>query len=474
MTKEITSTATHPYLDGNFAPVDREITLPNLMVTGELPQDLSGWFLRNGPNPQFAPLSPYHWFDGDGMLHAVKIANGKASYRNRYVRTLAFEKEQVAGRALWTGLLSPPQKDNPYGLGKNSANTALVYHHGKLLALWEGGLPHQIHPHSLKTLGEYNFHGHLTSAFTAHPKVDPLTGEMMFFGYSLVGPPYLNYTVVSARGELLRTVAIDLPVGVMMHDFAITENYSIFLDLPLTFSLARIQQGKLAFAFEPDRPSRFGILPRHGDNSNIRWFSLPACYVLHTLNAYEDGDEVVLIAGRMNSVNLLYFSEKYDNIKEDKTVLYRWRFNFRTGTVKEEILSDLPIDFPSLNQGFLGRKMRYGYAAKRAPSPRFLFDALIKYDFSNGLIQTHQFGTGRYGGEAVFVPRSNARAEDDGWLLTFVYDETSKSSELLVLDAADFPAPPVARIAIPARVPYGFHGLWIGRSQLLTALASDP
>lgn len=194
---------------------------------------------------------------------------------------------------------------------------------------------------------------------------------------------------------------------------------------------------------------------------------------MHTLNAYEDGDEVVLIAGRMYSLNLLSFSEKADAIEEDRTVLYRWRFNLRTGMVKEEILSDFWIDFPSLNQGFLGRQMRYCYAAKRAQNQGFLFDGLIKYDFRNDLIQTHQFGTGRYGGEAVFVSRPNASAEDDGWLLTFVYDETSQTSELVVLDASDITETAVARIGIPARVPYGFHGLWIGRSQLLTALASD-
>lgn len=473
MNQEINSTTIHPYLDGNFAPVRQEQTLPNLRVIGELPHDLSGWFVRNGPNPQFPPLGSYHWFDGDGMLHSVKIAKGKAAYRNRYVQTLAFEKERAANMALWTGLLSPPQTDNPYGLGKNNANTSLVYHHHKLLALWEGGLPYQINHQSLETLGEYNFNYQLNSAFTAHPKVDPVTGEMIFLGYSLVKQPYVQYSVVSVGGELLRTVPIDLPIGVMMHDFAITENYSILMDLPLTFSLARLQQGKLAFSFEGNRPSRFGILPRHGDNSNIRWFSSPACYVLHTLNAYEDGDEVVLIAGRMNSLNILFFSESHDMIGEEPTVLYRWRFNLRTGTVKEGSLSDIRIDFPRLNDGFLGRKMRYGYAAKRSPDTRFMFDGLIKYDFSNDRMQTHLFGTGRYGGEAVFVPRSNATAEDDGWLLTFVYDETSETSELVVLDASSITEPPVARVLIPTRVPYGFHGLWIGRSQLLATSAAD-
>ncbi|HEY9871969.1 MAG TPA: carotenoid oxygenase family protein [Candidatus Obscuribacterales bacterium] len=458
----------NPYLDRNFAPVQAEITADELKVIGELPPGLSGMFVRNGPNPQFPPIGQYHWFDGDGMLHGVHISNGKASYRNRYIQTRGFKLERDAGRAIWSGLLEPPQPNNPYGPYKNVANTALVWHAGRFLAVWEGGEPHAIELPSLNTIGSYNFEGKLISPFTAHPKVDATTGEMMFFGYSVAVPPYLQYGVVSAQGELLRTVPIELPVGVMMHDFAITENYTIFMDLPLTFRLQRMQRGEPAFMFEPDSPSRFGILPRHGDNSNIRWFEAPACYIFHTMNAYEDGDEVVLVACRMNATSVLGSStqpqeHEGDNpgIQSDIPFLHRWRFNLKTGAVQEEQLDDKPGEFPRVNEQFLGQPTRYGYLGRSAAGSMPKFDGLIKYDLDSGSSQTHEFGRERYGGEGVFAPSSHATAEDDGWLLTFVHDEVEGTSELVVVDVKDMTAEPVARILIPERVPYGFHGSWV-------------
>ncbi|HBE21778.1 MAG TPA: 9-cis-epoxycarotenoid dioxygenase, partial [Cyanobacteria bacterium UBA11367] len=187
----MTAVLSNPYLEGNFAPVQSEITAEDLPVIGELPADLNGMFVRNGPNPQFPPKGQYHWFDGDGMLHGVHISNGKATYRDRYIQTRGWKIEHEAGHAIWTGLLEPPQKDNPYGPYKNVANTALVWHDNRLLALWEGGEPHSIEVPSLETVGSYTYGGNLKSPFTAHPKVDPVTGEMMFFGYSLAQPPYL-------------------------------------------------------------------------------------------------------------------------------------------------------------------------------------------------------------------------------------------------------------------------------------------
>ncbi|QKQ76149.1 carotenoid oxygenase family protein [Nostoc sp. TCL240-02] len=455
--------AINPYLDRNFAPIREEITTDKLPVIGELPLDLSGMLVRNGPNPQWTPIGQYHWFDGDGMLHGVQISNGVATYRNRYVQTSGWKKEREAGKALWSGLLEPPRIDNPHGPRKNTANTALVWHAGQMLALNEGGKPHAIKLPELETIGEYSYNGKLISAFTAHPKVDPVTGEMIFFGYSLFTPPYLQYSVVSAQGELLRTVPIDLSIGVMMHDFAITENYTIFMDLPLTFSAERSQRGEPVMMFERDRPSRFGILPRHGDNSNIRWFESPSCYVFHTLNAYEDRNEVVLIACRMSSTTVLSLNESQPDPEGDIPRLYRWRFNLSTGTVREEMLDDVTSEFPRINENLLGRQTRYGYTNKMSNSPVPLFEGIIKYDFSSGKSQTHKFGQGRYGSEAVFAPRPSAIAEDDGWLVTFVHDENSNTSELVVVNAQNMTTEPVARVIIPQRVPYGFHGTWVAQ-----------
>jgi len=457
--------ALNPYLADNFAPVASELVVEDLPVLGELPAALNGMFVRNGPNPQFPPLGRYHWFDGDGMLHGVQIRDGKASYRNRYVRTQGFQQERKAGRALWGGLLEPPSASSQPGF-KNVANTALVWHRDRLLALWEGGEPHTIAVPSLETIGADTYNGKLPSPVTAHPKVDPVTGEMMFFGYSLAQPPYVKYSVVSAQGELLRTVPIDLPVGVMMHDFAITEHYTIFMDLPLTFRWERLQRGESAFAFERDRPSRFGILPRHGDNQTIRWFEAPSCYIFHTLNAYESGDAIELIACRMGSTSVLGASpgsHEGDNpqIKNDLPLLYRWRFNLKTGAVQEQQLDDRPCEFPRVNEQRLGQQTRYGYAAKSAPTAMPKFDGLLKFDLVSQTAQTHDFGARRYGGEGVFVPRPGATDEDDGWLMTFVHDEGQDASELVVISTQSITDAPIARILMPQRVPYGFHGTWV-------------
>ncbi|MFN6564071.1 MAG: carotenoid oxygenase family protein [Nostoc sp. ChiSLP01] len=457
----MTTIAVNPYLDRNFAPIRKEITADKLSVIGELPADLSGMFVRNGPNPQWPPIGEYHWFDGDGMLHGIEISNGVATYRNRYIQTRGWKIEKEVGKAIWTGLLEPPQMDNPYGPSKNTANTALAWHAGQMLALNEGGRPHAIQLPELETIGEYTYDGKLVSTFTAHPKVDPVTGEMIFFGYSPFVPPYLQYSVVSAEGELLWTVPIELPIGVMMHDFAITENYTIFMDLPMTFNPQRAQRGESVIMFERDRPSRFGIVPRHGNNSNIRWFESPSCYVFHTLNAYEEGDEVVLIACRMSSTTVLIVDDSQPDPEANIPRLYRWRFNLTTGTVREEMLDDVASEFPRVNENFLGRQTQYGYTNKMANSPLPLFEGIIKYDLSTGKSQIHKYGEGRYGGEAVFAPRPGATAEDDGWLVTFLHDEGSDTSELVVVNAQDITAEPVARVIIPQRVPYGFHGAWV-------------
>ncbi|MCL2933192.1 MAG: carotenoid oxygenase family protein [Trichodesmium sp. MAG_R03] len=465
----VTIPTLNPFLTNNFAPIKDEITADNLKVIGELPPDLSGMFVRNGPNPQFNPIGEYHWFDGDGMLHGVRIANGKASYRNRYVRTNKFQLEKQEGKALWPGFLEPSPPENVQRTNTNTANTALVYHANHFYALWEGsgGAPYHIKLPELDTIREQTFNNKLKSPFTAHPKVDAVTGEMIFFGYSVAQPPFLEYGIVSATGELLRTIPIKLPVGVMMHDFAITENYSIFFDLPMTFRPERINKNQFPLMFELETPSRFGIIPRYGNSEEVRWFETPACFIWHTLNAYEEGDEVVLLACRVNSTNIFVTNESDRLPDADIPSLHCWRFNLKTGGVKEEKLDDVASEFPRVNEKLLGRKTRYGYSARmEAAKIPLAFDALIKYDLDTGKSETHEFGKGRYGGESVFAPRLNASREDDGWLLTYVYDENTQTSELVVVNAQDMSGETVARVIIPQRVPYGFHAAWVTEAQL--------
>ena len=355
-------------------------------------------------------------------------------------------------------------------ISMNAANTSVVWQAHRLLTLWEAGPPHEVMFPTLETVGVYDFQGKLTVPFTAHPKVDRGTGEMMFFGYSSFAQPYLHYGVVSAEGDITHLVPIDLPVGVMMHDFAVTEHFTIFMDLPLVFSFQLALQGSMPFVFEAERPSRFGILPRHGDNSTIRWFELPACWIWHTLNAYEEGDEIVLVACRSNAANLLLPEDATPDsngaIPVDPNTLsylHRWRFNLSTGEVHEEQLDTTPTEFPRVNDMLLGSLTRYGYTA-RIPLDASIaggFDALIKYDLVTGESQIHAFGAGRYCSEGIFAPKQQPESEDDGWLLTCVYDEKSNMSECVILDAQHLDGEPVARVMLPQRVPYGFHGIWI-------------
>lgn len=469
-----TETLASLYLTDNFAPVHRERTVENLTVVGELPAELSGMFLRIGPNPQFPPVGRYHWFDGDGMIHGLELGQGQACYRNRWVRTKGFNIERAAGKTIWPGMLNLPRFDLPYGLAfKNAANTALVWHDGKLLALWEIGEPYIIDLPSLETIGPHTFDGKLPCPFTAHPKIDPVTGEMMFFGYSLLTPPYLQYGIVSSTGDLLKIIPIDLPAPILTHDFAITEHYTIFMDMPLKMQGSRIVQGEIPVVFDSEQPSRFGIMPRYGDSSTIRWFEVPTCMVYHTVNAYEEGDEIVLFAYRLSSTNL--FIPEYDagnplNVLPEVSYLTCWRFNLATGTVQEDRVDDFVTEFPRINPSRVGRKMRYAFAALGATymAPKPLFDGFKKYDFETNNHQTYYFGRGRFGGECAFARRPNSDAEDDGWLLTYVYDAIAQQSELLVLSAQDITAGPIAQVILPQRVPYGFHCTWVA-SDCLTS-----
>lgn len=475
---------TSPYLEGNFGPVREEVEAEALPVIGELPEGLEGMFVRTGPNPQFDPIGGYHWFGGDGMLHGVRVKNGQVSYRNRYVRTERWRRENEAGRALWPSTLGgPPDPHNPAGPNPgNQANTAMVWHEGKLFALWEGGDPHQVTLPGLETVGPYNFGGKLMHAFTAHPKVDEKTGEMLFFGYNMAGlnmrtmerVPYLQYSVASAQGEIVHTTPIELPIGVMMHDFAVTEHYSIFMNLPLVFDLQLAMRGENPIVFDRNRPSLFGLLKRHANGDQVRWFESPPCYVFHTLNAYEDGDEVVLDGCRMSSVDLGSLDSRKALSPETKPLvdrdsdqqLYRWRFNLQTGAVKEGPLDDAIGDFPRVNDFEVGHAARFGYVARFDGSGMPQSDALIKYDLEKGTSRTHFHGRDRFGGEGVFVPRKGATAEDDGWVVTYVYDRPSDSSEFVVVNAQDMEAAPVARVPLPQRVPYGFHGAWISEERV--------
>jgi carotenoid cleavage dioxygenase-like enzyme len=468
-----TPTAPQPYLSGNYAPVSTETEVVALScAAGAIPRDLEGMFVRNGSNPRFPPKGRYHWFDGDGMMHGVHFEGGRASYRNRWVRTEAFLAEEKAGEALWSGVTERPDFTNPRGPFKDSSNTDVVFHAGRLLSLWWlGGAAYALRVPDLETCGVETWGGKVKTV-SAHPKVDAVTGEMMFFDYKPV-PPYLVYGVVSKDGALAHLTTVDLPGPRLQHDMAITERFTILLDMSMMWDPKLLAQGRTKVGFFRDKPGRFGVLPRFGQGSEVRWFEAEPFYMYHTINAWEEGDTIVIVGCRIEHP-LAGDPENPKHGPEAPTIgflrlepaLHRWRLDLRTGKVSEERLDDALAEFPRMDNRLLGRKSRFSYHGSIAPAPTMLFDGVLKYDTDSGRSWAHRYPAGCFGGETVFAPRVGSKGEDDGYLLTFVADERSGAAELWVIDARDVEAAPVARLAVPQRVPTGYHTWWISAEQM--------
>jgi carotenoid cleavage dioxygenase len=456
--------ATNVYLEGNFAPVREELDLPCPEVEGSLPKDLAGFFLRNGPNADLPPLdlTMYHPFDGDGMIHEMEFRDGRASYRNRWIATKGLERERKAGKALWGGFASigksEPPADMPF---KNLANTALCWQAGKLLATWEAGSPYVVRLPDLETVGETDFDGGWPHAVSAHPKVDPRTGELILFCYSPIEQPYVRYGVADKNGKVVHQTGIHLAgQPVMIHDMAITDRHSIIFDMPVTFSLERIMNGGPAFGWEPSNGTRIGVLPRYGDGADIQWFDVQTGYVFHAFNAWEEGDEIVLDACLSPSTSIL--AETDVPIDVERARMHRYRLNLTTGKVTEGRVSDIPLEFARVNETLVGTKTRYGYASRFADDPINLrFSAVLKHDREGDRIEAIELPEKVFTQEFVFAPKVGSRSEDDGYVVGFVYDENRQASEAWVIDAQDFGKGPIAKVHIPARVPYGFHSHWV-------------
>jgi carotenoid cleavage dioxygenase-like enzyme len=465
-----TGTEFNPYLEGAYAATREELTLDEFEIEGKIPEDLNGVYVRNGPNPQFDPRGRYHWFDGDGMVHAVHFSEGRAVYRNRWVRTDGFERERQAAGPLWRGIIEP-WKDNPPGEPeKDTANTDVVFHNDKLLALWyRAGKPYALDPVTLETIGAEDFGGTLRCEVSSHAKVDEKTGELCFFDYGMK-PPYMRYGVVGPDGAIRHFVPIDLPGPRLPHDMAITERHSILMDLPLINDKQAARAGRFKLHFERSMPSRFGVIPRYGSADEVRWFDADPCFIYHSVNAREEGDEIVLDVCRVKHPEPRDdldgpLAQMLSYLRLDAH-LYRYRFNLRTGRTSEQVLDDDNSEFPSINQGLIGRPSRFAYNMHISPEKSLLFDGPMKYDVDSGSARTHWFGDGRWGSEAPFAPRPGALDEDDGYLVSYVYDEREGHSEVDVLDARDVEAGPLCRIKMPVRVPLGFHATWIPGERL--------
>jgi carotenoid cleavage dioxygenase-like enzyme len=463
-----------PYLEGPYAPVLEEIVARDLeVVAGAIPADLEGTFVRNGANPRLPPKGRYHWFDGDGMLHAVSLSGGKASYRNRFVSTSGFVAEREAGEPLWTGILEPIDLKNPRGPFKNTANTDLVFHAGKLLALWwQSGLPWVIRLPDLETCGEERFGANHKPGISAHPKVDPRTGEMMFMTFA-ARAPFLSYGVIDAKGALAHYVPIEsVPGPRYQHDIAITERFTILMDLPMYADPEMLAVGKSRVRFFRDQPARFGVIPRHGQGNDIRWFEAEACYVYHTINAWEEtspsGEEEIVLVGCRIADPLMGDPNNPEAARPVPSIglqrlepyLHEWRMNLATGKVRERRLGDLLVEFPRMDNRLLGQKSRFSFNPKVAHAPTLFFEGLVKHDFERDSDVVFDYPAGWSAGEAVVCPREGSTGEDDAYVLTFALEHATGNSELWIWSAKDFGAP-IARVRIPARVPVGYHAWWV-------------
>jgi carotenoid cleavage dioxygenase len=441
----------NPYLDGNFAPVREELTVERpLPVDGAIPPVLEGLLVRNGPNPAVVPdAARYHWFSGDGMVHAVELREGRAvSYRNRWVRTRKLAAE--------VGTAAPPGPIEPVD---GPANTHVVWHGGRLLALVESGFPHRLTT-GLETLEVEDFDGGLTSPMTAHPHVDPDTSGMAFFGYDVFGPPFLRYHELDSAGSLVHTTNVDIPQATMQHDFGVTATRVAFLDLPVVFDLDLAAQGlALPFHWDSHAEARIGILDRGADGIGVRWAALDPCYAFHVMNAFDDGPAVVLDVCRYER---MFDTAEGDLIGSVLPTLERWRVDPTRGTVETTQLDDRTVELPRIDDTLAGRPYRYGYCTEISrEGGSDSFDALVQYDLRRDTAERWVPGPELSPGEPVFVRDPDGRADDEGWVLSVVYDAGRDASDVVVLDASSFGGAPEAVIHLPSRVPFGFHGSWI-------------
>jgi carotenoid cleavage dioxygenase-like enzyme len=438
------------FLRGNGAPVAEERTVTDLRVVGSIPPELDGRYVRNGANPVTGMAD--HPFLGDGMIHGIRLRDGNAEwYRNRYVKTPFIDQPERAVIDVDSSLTD---------MAASKANTNIIGHAGKLLALEEGHFPYVLDG-ELETVGTTNYAGKLKGSFTAHPKVCPVTGELIGFGYSLF-EPYLTYLRVSAGGELVQVENITVGGPTMMHDFNITQNYVIFMDLPAVFDLDMAMRGEMPIHWSDAYRARLGVMPHHGNDAQVTWYDVDPCYVFHPMNAYEDGTSIVIDIARLDHI------WRDGPMDFPQPSLHRWTIDTVGGTVRTVQIDDLAAEFPRVADSVVGLPHRFGYMMANATEsayadPMSATGGILKYDCTTGERSQINVGVGRLPGETVFVPAEGGTTEDAGYLMTYVFDATTNASEFVIFDAATMSDEPVATVHLP-RVPFGFHGNWVGAS----------
>ncbi|KAM0007831.1 putative 9-cis-epoxycarotenoid dioxygenase [Helianthus debilis subsp. tardiflorus] len=470
-------------LAGNFSPVPEQPVTHSLPVTGKIPDHIQGVYLRNGANPFFEPTSGHHLFDGDGMIYAVKLVNGSASYASRFTETQRLVQERSIGKPVFPKAIG--ELHGRWGIvklilfyarglcglvdcsrGIGVANAGLVYFNNRLLAMSEDDLPYHVRvteDGDLKTVGRYDFNDQLQGTMIAHPKQDPVSGEMFGLSYDVVKKPYLKYFRFSPDGRKSDDVIINLEKPTMVHDFAITENFVVVPDHQVVFKLSEMVTGGSPVVYDKEKVSRFGVLNKYDpDGSGIKWVEVPGCFCFHLWNAWEvpESDEVVVIGSCMTPADAIF----NESNQELKSVLSEIRLNLKTGkSTRRAILSpenDVNLEAGMVNKNLLGRKTKYAYLAVAEPWPKV--SGFARVDLFTGEISKFMYGESKYGGEPLFVPGSNN--EDDGHILAFVHDKNAWKSELQIVNAKTLELE--ATVKLPARVPYGFHGTFITADEL--------
>ncbi len=462
-----------PYLSGAWTPVADEVDAEDLdVVSGAIPHDLDGTYFRNAQNQLHEPPGRFHPFDGDGMIHAITFKDGKARYRNRWVRTQGFNEEQVAGRSLFGGLMEPPglaqrrTRCTHPGL-KDASSTDVVVHAGKVLTTYyQCGEAYRLDPDSLETLGIDAWTP--LDGVSAHPKVDEHTGELLFFNYSLRAP-YMHYGVVDKTNKLVHYMPVELPGPRLPHDMTFTQNYAIMADLPVYWDPELLKKDVYAVRFFKKQNTRFAIVPRRGSPDQIKWFEAAPTYVLHWLNAYEEGDEIVLDGYFQSNPTPKPLTDvppehghmmAYLDLHSLQARLHRWRFNLKTGETKEQRIAEDIVEFGMINQRYAGRPYRYGYSAL-GKKGMFLFTGLMKHDVQTGQSWQIDLPPDEYASESPFAPRVGAKDEDDGYLVTYTINEATNRSECLLVDAKTMTE--VCRILLPHKLCSGTHSCWASR-----------
>ena len=413
----------HPYRTGWWQPNTREFDAFDLDVEGELPTDLSGIYVRNTENPLHPAIGRYHPFDGDGMLHALYLDNGVAHYRNRFVRSGDFLAEQEAQAPLFAGLMESPKKSQRPGCGartglKDSASTDVVVHGGVVTStFYQCGNAWELDLDSLENGGVAKWVEGVTPGWgvSAHTKVDEATGEMLFFNYAKQAP-YMHYGVVDGNRELVHYVPVPLPGPRLPHDMAFTEQYAVLHDFPLFWDAEALKAGAHAVRMH-DLPTRFGVIPRRGGSDEVVWFEAKPTFVLHVINAYEDGDEIVMDGYFQDNPDpklTLDPNDKYSIYRMlDMHVLaakpYRWRLNLKSGKTTEGYLHDAVGEFGMINPRVAGRRYKYTWGMQTKPG-LFVFEGLTRLNVETGDLQVYRFPEGVVASESPMAPRNARRA----------------------------------------------------------------